>query len=91
MMIIELKPETEALIQQDLDRGPYQNASDLVEQAVALLHEQESWLADNRAELAARIEEGYASAQAGELTDEDEVRARMEEKKRAWLKLQKRT
>ena len=36
----------------------------------------------------AKIEEGYAAAQRGELIDADEVRSRMAERKRALLKLQ---
>jgi len=48
-----------------------------------MLHEQEEWLSVNRAEIGATIEEGYASAQRGELIDGDQVRAHMEEKKRA--------
>ena len=32
-----------------------------------MLHEQESWLAAHRAEIPARIDEGHASAQRGEL------------------------
>ena len=34
-MVIELKPETEALIQQDVRRGPYLNVVDFVEHASA--------------------------------------------------------
>lgn len=88
-MTIELKPETEALIQQDLERGPYQTVADFVEQAVAMLHEQEVWLAENRAEIALQIEEGYASAQRGELIEEEQVRVRMDSRKREWLAQQR--
>jgi hypothetical protein len=35
--------------------------------AVSMLHEQEAWLAQNRAEIAVKIDEGYAAAQRGEL------------------------
>jgi putative addiction module CopG family antidote len=58
-MTIHLKPELEALIQKDVERGPYQSADEFVEQAVQMLHEQEQWLADNHADIAAKIEEGY--------------------------------
>lgn len=34
---------------------------------------QEQWLADNRAEIAASIEHGFAQAERGELVDEDEA------------------
>jgi len=58
---------------------------EFVEQAVSLLHEQEAWLAEQGSEIRAKIEEGYAAAQRGELIDSGDVRARLEEKKRTWL------
>jgi antitoxin ParD1/3/4 len=82
-MTIHLKPEIERLIQQDVERGPYETADEFVERAVQLLHEQEEWLSENRVDMAAKIAEGYASAHRGELIEGDQVRARMEEKKRA--------
>jgi putative addiction module CopG family antidote len=84
-MKIELKPELEALIKQDVERGPYKSVDEFVEQAVSLLHEQEAWLAEQGSEIRAKIEEGYAAAQRGELVESGEVRSRLEEKKRAWL------
>jgi antitoxin ParD1/3/4 len=83
-MTIHLKPELERLIQKDVERGPYKTADEFVERAVQMLHEQEEWLSVNRAEISSKIEEGYASAQRGELIDGDQVRAQMEEKKRLW-------
>jgi putative addiction module CopG family antidote len=84
-MMIRLKPELEALIQKDVERGPYQSADEFVEQAVQMLHEQEQWFADNHADIAAKIEEGYASAERGELLDSAQVRAQIDERKRTWL------
>jgi putative addiction module CopG family antidote len=89
-MTIRLKPELEALIQKDVERGPYQSADEFVEQAVQMLHEQEQWLADNRADIAAKIEEGYASADRGDLLDAEQVRARVNERKQAWRNDNKR-
>jgi putative addiction module CopG family antidote len=83
-MTIRLKPELERLIQKDVERGPYQSVDEFVEHAVERLHEQEEWLSANRAVIGAKIEEGYAAAQRGELIGADEVRAGMEEKKAAW-------
>jgi putative addiction module CopG family antidote len=83
-MTIRLKPETETLIERDVQRGPYRSAEDLVEEAVRQLHDREEWLAENRAEIASAIEEGYAAAQRGELLTEDELRARLEQKQQAW-------
>lgn len=66
-MTIHLKPELEALIQKDVERGSYQSADEFVEQAVQMLHDQEQWLADNHPDIAAKIEEGYASAERGDI------------------------
>ena len=82
-MTIHLKPETEALIQEDLEA--YASASDFVEQAVALLHEQKVWLRENRSDIAAKIEEGYASALRGDLVDGEDSMARREARKSAWM------
>jgi putative addiction module CopG family antidote len=84
-MEIRLRPELEALIQQDLQRGPYQTVDEYVEQAVSMLHEQEAWLATHRAEIESKIAEGYAAAQRGELLGPEEVRSRLRELKRARL------
>jgi len=82
-MTIHLKPELEALIQKDVERGPYQPADEFVEQAVQMLHEQEQWLA-------AKIEEGYASAERGEFLDAKQVRAQVNERKQAWRNVTQR-
>jgi Arc/MetJ-type ribon-helix-helix transcriptional regulator len=84
-MNIRLRPELEKLVEEDVQRGPYQTADEFVERAVVLLHEQESWLAEHSAEIGAKIGEGYAAAGRGELLDSEEVRRSMGEKKRAWL------
>ena len=83
-MTIRLRPELEALIQKDVERGPYRSADEFVEQAVQMLHEQEQWLADHHTDIAAKIEEGYASAERGELLDPEQVRAQIDERKQAW-------
>jgi predicted transcriptional regulator len=57
-----------------------QNPAEGIKRALELLRDRDAWLAENRA----KIDEGYAAAQRGELIDPNEVRARMDEKKRAW-------
>lgn len=84
-MEIRLKPEVEAMIRQDLERGPYKSAEELVELAVSQLHECENLLAQQRAEIAQKIEEGWQSAKQGRLMDPDEVRSAMAARKKAWL------
>ena len=78
-MEIRLRPELEELIKQDVQRGSYQTVDEFVERAVSMLHEQEAWLAQNRAEIAAKIGEGYAAAQREELIEADAVRSRLTE------------
>ena len=84
-MTIRLKPEIEALIERDVERGPYESSDDFVEEAVRQLHDQEEWLAENRVRITADIEEGCASARRGELLTAEEVRARLEHEKRVWM------
>jgi putative addiction module CopG family antidote len=84
-MNIRLRPEIEELIKQDVQRGAYRTVDEFVEHAVSMLHEQEAWLAANRAEIRAKIAEGHAEAQRGELIAADEVLASFEQHKLAWL------
>jgi putative addiction module CopG family antidote len=88
-MTIRLRPEIEALIERDVQRGSYHSTDDFVEEAVRQLHDQEEWLAEHCARITADIEDGYASAQRGELLTEEEVRSRLEYKKRVWIDQQR--
>ena len=49
-----------------------------------MLHDQEEWLSANRADISAKIDEGYGAAQRGELIDAEQVREQMAAKKLAW-------
>lgn len=89
-MEIRLRPELEALIRQDVQRGAYETIDEYIEHAVAMLHEREAWLAAHRSEIEAQISEGYTAAQRGELLEPDDVRSRLNELKRARLGEQKR-
>jgi len=84
-MEIHLPSEIAAEIQSDVERGPYRSVDEFVLHAVALLHDQETWLAANRETISEKIEAGWASAQLGHIADENEVRSRLEERKRVWL------
>jgi Arc/MetJ-type ribon-helix-helix transcriptional regulator len=83
-MEIRLKPEMEEAIRRDVERGTYRSVDEFVERAVALLQEEESWLAEHGSEVRTKIEQGYATAQRGELLDENRVRHEMEQRKNAW-------
>jgi Arc/MetJ-type ribon-helix-helix transcriptional regulator len=84
-MALQLRPELEALVMKDVERGPYRSVDDFVEQAVTMLHEQEEYLAANREKIAQAIEEGWAEAQRGELLDPQEVKREMAAMKQEWL------
>ena len=83
VMTIHLRPELEQLIQADVEREPYTSIDQFVEQAVQLLHEHEEWLSENRAEIEAQIEQGYAAARRGELIEDSDVRRQMARMKEA--------
>ncbi|TAM79612.1 MAG: type II toxin-antitoxin system ParD family antitoxin [Acidobacteria bacterium] len=85
-MPITLRPEHERLISEALRSGAYQSPEEVIKRALELLRDRDAWLAENRA----KIEEGYAAAQRGELIDGDQVRAQMDERKRAWLAEQRK-
>ena len=83
-MTIQLKPEIEQLIQQNLATGAYASIEEFVERAVLLLHQDELDLFARREEISAKIEEGWAAAKRGELMSEAEVMVELEKRKQAW-------
>jgi len=85
-MTIHLKPELEALIQKDVERGLYQSVDDFVERAVQMLHEEEAFLANDRHVIHEKIERAFGQFERGEGLTPEESRARLQEKKAAWLK-----
>jgi putative addiction module CopG family antidote len=87
-MTIHLKPELEAMIQKDVERGPYQSVDDFVERAVQMLHEEEALLANDREVIHEKIERAFGQFERGEGLTPEESRARLQEKKAAWLKQQ---
>jgi putative addiction module CopG family antidote len=84
-MTIRLKPETEALIQEDLQRGPYRTIEEFVEQAVRMLHEEEELWATEKQMINEKIERGLAQFERGEFFTEEELRTRQQERKAAWI------
>jgi antitoxin ParD1/3/4 len=83
-MTIQLSPQLEALVREDVERGPYRSIDEFVEQAVTELHERERWFSSHPEEIRLKIEEGWAAAERGELMNEAEVRREMQEMKAAW-------
>lgn len=86
LMPITIQPEHERLIAEALRSGAYRDSGEVIQRALELLRDRDAWLAENRA----RIDEGYAAAQRGELIDADQVRIQMDEKKRVWRTQQRK-
>lgn len=63
-MTIELRPELEALIQKRVASGVFANPEEVIERALEFLSTEEDWMATNRAEIAAGIEQGWGGSQA---------------------------
>jgi antitoxin ParD1/3/4 len=84
-VVIELKPETEALINKRIASGAFATPEQVVERALELLSAEEDWLTDHGDQIAAEIQEGWDAAQRGELVDGDQVRLRMHAKKQEWI------
>jgi antitoxin ParD1/3/4 len=72
-MTIELKPEQEQLVEDALRSGAYRSKEDVIERALAVLHEQDEWLTLNRSDVDARIRNGIAQLERGEGIPEDEL------------------
>jgi putative addiction module CopG family antidote len=88
-MTIHLKPELEALIQKDVDRGHYQSVDEFVERAVQMLHEEEVLLANDSQAIHEKIERAFGQFERGEGFTPEESRAWLQDKKVAWLKQQR--
>ena len=84
-MTIQLKPELEALIQKDVERGAYQSIEEFVERAVQLLHDEEELLLETKEAIHEKIGRGLAQLDQGEGIPGDVSRARLQEKKATWL------
>ena len=69
-MNVDLTPELEQLVQTRLNSGRYHSASEVVREALRLL--------EQRDEVRNQIEEGWQSAQRGEVVDGDQVFDRLD-------------
>ena len=81
--MIQLSPELEQLIQQDIQRGGYQSVEQFVERAIQLLHDEEHLLQEHKDAIHTAIGQGLAQLDRGECIPGDVLRARLQEKKAA--------
>jgi antitoxin ParD1/3/4 len=78
-MIVELSSELEQLVRNKVDSGQYGSASEVLQDALALLEEQELYRAAHRSEIEGKIAQGYASLRPGKGVDGQTVFKRIEQ------------
>ena len=83
-MPINLKPEHERLVDKAIKSGAYDDADQVIEQALQMLFTQDEWLRNQRHDIAAKIDRGLAQFEKGEFFSSDEARAEIQKRKKAW-------
>ena len=85
-MTIEIKrPEIEALIEHRLQSGGFDSVEDVLFDALEMQRERETWLAENRDAINAKIERGLAQLDRGEGISGEDLKTRLAADKAAWL------
>ena|SRR5260370_29045317 len=84
-MIIELKPEDELLIQKRLQSGAFASPQEIIHCALESLDADEAWLQENKGAIHDKIGQGIAELDRGEGLSGQDLRARLQEQKAAWL------
>jgi antitoxin ParD1/3/4 len=88
-MNIQVKPETQALIQAYIATGHYTNADEVIIKALKLLAEWEKGYQEWEQETRAKLAVGLAQVEQGEVINGDVVMARLHEKIRQARESQK--
>ena len=74
---VPIHPELQDFVDRLVASGAYEDASDVVREALELLKDQEDGIERRRAELYARIDQGLADARAGRTVPAEEVFAKL--------------
>ena len=77
-MHLDLNPEMERLLHQKVNTGRYSSESEVVNEALRLLEEQDRFLDLRKIELREKIAEGFESLRRGEGVDGEAVFDRLE-------------
>jgi len=88
---IDLKPEQQRVIDLAVRTCAYQNPSEVLDQAFAIIREQldlEGWMLEEREAVAAHIQTGFGQAERGELVDGDAAVEMLRQRRAARLNLQ---
>jgi predicted transcriptional regulator len=81
-MILELKPEQQRVLDRAAQSG--MSPEDVLDQAFAVIGEQyrnDDWLLAEKEDIVARIEEGFAQSERGELVDAEHAVQILRERK----------
>lgn len=73
-MTIDLKPEQQRVIDLAVQSGAYQDAGEVLAQALEIIREQlelEDWMLEQREAVSAHIANGFEQAERGDLVDGD--------------------
>jgi len=79
------RPEIEALIQQRLHSGGFENVEDVLFDVLEIQREREAWLHENKDAINAKIQRGLTHLDRGEGIPGEKMRHRLEADKAAWL------
>lgn len=85
-MILELKPEHEAILEAAISSG--RSREELLDEAFAhirVMHEMDLWREENQKEIRAKIQIGLEEAARGELIPDHEVKRILKERHAAFL------
>ena len=86
MTTIQLKPDLERMIQEQIERGGYTSVEEFVERAVHRLSEEEAFLHENKTVIDEKIGAALASLDRGEKISAEESRARLQKRKAELLR-----
>jgi antitoxin ParD1/3/4 len=85
MTIETNRPEIEALIRERLDSGAFESIEDVLYDALGMQSDREAWLRENKEAMNAKIDRGLAQLDRGEGIPGEELRARVQADRAAWL------
>ncbi len=85
MTIDITKPELEDLIRKRLETGAFQTIEEVIEDALASQNAEAEWLMANKENINDRISGALDQLDRGEGISGDVARARMQQRKKAWL------
>jgi antitoxin ParD1/3/4 len=88
-MTITLRPDQEKAIADAIESGAYKSPDEVVERALEVLRAEDEWLEQHKDAINEKIERAIGQLDRGEGIPGEELRARLDARKAAWLAEQK--